>query len=481
MLVIGYAGVLLAVGWGCGSSHVPRPDATVLDATADIPMPTDASASDESAASDTGADGAAPACGVGSPCTRHAECASLGPGAICLAETTEVLGGPGDRIEGHEPIERRLWIGGYCTRIAPIAEGGCDPDVPDSCCEAGGARCLSVDPDARGRRQSACVQSCTPREDDNDVCRDGYACEPIVRGCVAGCSTDEECRVHREDTDGDGYVTPPRPGRPSPDRLVYDPRSTARCDRRTWRCTHDPPPGASAGDACVRDADCEVGGICLREPPWRDGYCTRVGCDAPGVRCAPGGHCQSRFVGVAVCLGDCVVADHPDPFAPHRTCRPGYRCVWDGMGGTDDSRNGGCVPGEFNDVREPNVGARCDTSAECYSPFGAGICLKQWGDVETAGTCTVIDCAAPGVPADVCGPGAACVEVDAESRLSICLALCDRADQCADGMACAALPVRGGRACVPFCRFDGECRSTERCEIGMGGDSGHCVPAGPMP
>ena len=95
---------------------------------------------------------------------------------------------------------------------------------------------------------------------------------------------------------------------------------------------------------------------------------------------------------------------------------------------TSSGTNGGCVPGNYNAVTTNNVGDACGADADCYSPYGYGRCVS-W----TGGHCTIVDCAAPGIPSGVCGTGNQCVT---ESGVSFCLSECTTSTDCRSGYTC---------------------------------------------
>jgi hypothetical protein len=149
-----------------------------------------------------------------------------------------------------------------------------------------------------------------------------------------------------------------------------------------------------------------------------------------------------------------------EPSADTQGCRDGYTCYW---GRGEDDPSGFCDVGVFTDVTESNIGAECETDDECYSPFGYGGCDPDFG-------CTVFECGAPGVPADICGSGATCVDfIDFGVDLFACLRTCATADDCPVGDACADLDedpmTPGDQVCFGFCLNSAECRDGEVCDV----------------
>ena len=125
--------------------------------------------------------------------------------------------------------------------------------------------------------------------------------------------------------------------------------------------------------------------------------------------------------------------------------------------------DGACVPGVYNDVDMPStIGNACTDDSECYSPLGQGMCDSEFD-------CTVLDCAAPGMPPDVCGTGNLCIIVTA--NLATCLRACDAATDCEEGRACADVdgdPMTEEAVCFPFCINNDECRVGETCNTVTG-------------
>jgi hypothetical protein len=126
------------------------------------------------------------------------------------------------------------------------------------------------------------------------------------------------------------------------------------------------------------------------------------------------------------------------------------------------------VGGNYNDVTKNNVGASCKTDAECYSPYGLGTCqtFRLKASDPVAGICTIVDCGAPGLPADLCGEGNECVSGGDTDETS-CDHHCKDATECPMGFACTdddnikATP----KTCIPPCRTDADCRSGEKCTV----------------
>ncbi len=392
----------------------------------------------------------------------------------CLAEFDGEIGGTDDPISGLPgggmSIPVTSWTGGYCTTVNAIDAGGCDPLDDMSCGGPECGLCLNSGQVAMsGSPVTYCAAACVPSLTTNP-CRDTYSCILGNSVCLPGCTSDDECRVIREDSNDNGLLDPyDATMNPGGDHLVYDASTNATCNTTTARCLHDGAAGAEAGDTCYDDFDCEENGDCIpddgEDGNWPGGYCTKFGCDVAGNDCAPDGKCQERGLGISICVQACQVAattDSADRFSDPRDCRPGYSCFWDGTGGAA-AGNGGCVPGNYNDERTANIGAACTTEATCYSPYGLGQCR----DFGAGNHCTLFDCGAPGVPADVCGADAVCAMVSG-STTTLCIKTCTTAADCLAGNGCwdttmAGITTGGDKVCFPGCLTDGDCRTTERC------------------
>ncbi|MCC7018065.1 MAG: hypothetical protein IT564_12795 [Rhodospirillales bacterium] len=318
-------------------------------------------------------------------------------------------------------------------------------------------------------------------------------CQPF------GCGVDDECRVARQDTNENGRLDPyDRDDNPEGDRLVFDTESAAVCNPVTYRCDNPGTAGVAAGAMCDRDSQCEANGDCLTAfgPGWPGGYCTKFGCDITGRGCAEPTDgssvvCQERGIGAPVCLTGCTVgaeidSEEMDELGPEGHgvgCRPGYTCVWNGEDGEGEEDNGACVLGEYNDVTEPNVGAACEDEATCYSPFGAARCLAN-AAFGAQGYCTVFDCAAPGLPSDICGADATCVVVS-RNGTTLCLAECAAPADCvaegedANGLGCVDYDgvASTAKVCFPACLTTADCQEGFECQVPSGTTTGSCRPA----
>ncbi|MFW5920823.1 MAG: hypothetical protein ACOCUS_03195 [Polyangiales bacterium] len=480
---------LVAVGCGDSGSD-PDPEDAGRDRIIELDAGEDSGGEDADTGDDGGGtDGGTDECVVGDDCTPSRGCES----GECLDESLfgTTLGGPMDPIQDHpdgdEVVDNVLFPDGYCMPRVPAsgATETCDTEDPEACGDCASCLDLGGDPPL-----TMCLDDCVPNATDNSDCRDGYSCLLGAGVCFGGCMNDDVCNISRQDTDGDGDIsqTDDENGDGLPDdELVYDTEMDATCNLDTYRCEHPGTEGAEAGDECEFDRECEEDGRCLSEAStegdFPGGYCAKDGCDIDGIDCAGDGVCQSRRVGSAMCLEGCEVAsgdwtegDHASYTDVTGGCREGYACNWNGDDSAGTPNNGACLPGNFNDVTEPNVGEACTEDSECYSPFGTGLCLT--GDVWGDGYCSTIDCGAPGVPTDVCGTDAQCLPVG-EDDLTWCLKNCESADDCGGGLGCADYDGDPDtpKVCFPGCTSDEDCRSDETCEIPAGEMAGTCEAA----
>ncbi len=491
----------LALG-GCGDD-----DSGVVDAGGDVLImfdtgddPVDTGTRPDVPRADTGG-----TCGdFGAACTPDRGCARS---TYCQDPLAGEIGGAADPITNQPPgtsLATSTFPGGYCTPddFSGASLNICDADDPDDPTCGSCGECLNFGQD------SVCLLSCAPSATDNDICRDGYACLLGADVCLGGCVADPmeiECRSHRRDTNGipgiqtrfdcDPMFTDGDPANcggdmSNFDELVYDTESTAVCNQDTYRCDEPGTAGAEAGDTCLYDDDCEADGRCLDESrfEWPGGYCSKDGCSVAGIDCAGDGVCEGRGLSTdgtfTLCLEPCTitVADDEMPatwLGDTGGCREGYQCFWNGRGGEGVEGNGFCLPGDFNEVTEENVGEPCEDTDECWSPFGRGRCFTPNTDdagVFRDGYCTVSDCAAPGAPDNLCGEGNSCVTLGTD--FDACVVSCTEGDDCRSGYGCIDLDgMPGGEAiCFPGCGADADCPGAETCDIPAGETQGICRP-----
>lgn len=468
--------------FGCSTSDRFQGDAGAEPDAAMPGAPDASSSAPDAGTSDLGAFGAA--------CAAPAECES---GLFCDAEVDQSFSAV-DLPPGVSELPASLFPGGSCTpTLAAVFDGmggSCDPGMPlgSQGCEDGVCVPTQVVRGTAIETWYACRRACDPSHAEG-CGRVGYTCDFFYEACVEGCQSDDECRLRIVDLDLDGQR-----------EFQYDPDSRAFCDPKLFRCVHDESAGGAAGDACERLDDCEGDGLCLEALqgwagfPWPGGFCTKVGCDLPGRECgAAGTTCaQLRTLGSGgatprVCLTECTVGadaegDRLGADGHGAGCRAGYRCHYNGGSGAEA---GVCVGGNYNAIEKSNLGAACDLASECYSPFGLGQCLSLSVGVVAApsGVCTIMDCAAPGLPEDICGDGAVCLGLNGDR--SFCIAECASASDCAAGFACADDDgdLSTPRVCFPACYADEDCRKgDETCDFPtdpstmMLSTVGQCVP-----
>jgi len=90
-----------------------------------------------------------------------------------------------------------------------------------------------------------------------------------------------------------------------------------------------------------------------------------------------------------------------------------------------------------------------------------------------------MDCNAPGLPDDVCGPTGTCIGLAGD--VTFCAQTCKDATECADGYACSDddLDPTTSSICYPACSADAECRKDEEvCALSAASGVGACVASG---
>lgn len=470
-----------------GSSLIPLIGSSACGSDDDNPSQPQAGAGGSSTAAGSGGSkagsggsggGGAKEPQLGAACTRDAEC---GGGYVCDEEvksSTEVSGAP----EG--AIDQYVFYGGSCTpKRATLYDGSpasCNPaaSLGEQGCGEDGV-CDAVGRTAQGFIVG-CRKACDPAAEASG-CREGYTCGYSDEYCSEGCLNDTDCRVAPIDTNDDGVY----------DQLGYDSASNVTCDKATARCVH--PAGAQAsGQSCMRDDECAENGVCIVEGAqvagltFPEGHCTRPGCTFAANECDNGTVCESlrpwffESPTEPLCFERCKVGAEAEnlrvgPEGHGDGCRTGYRCHYNGGTGAE---SGVCVGGNYNAVTTNNIGQTCETNADCYSPFGLGYCLTyQFGNEVLPGICTLLDCAAPGLPPNVCGENNICVSAstpDALTDETQCEHTCKTAADCGMGFACtdADEDATTPKTCIPPCRTDADCRMNEKCTRAQPTDEG---------
>jgi hypothetical protein len=459
---------MAAVAVACGDDDEPNGDGGL-----------DAAVSDSSIGN---ADSAAPDAGGGAPfgpCTSDADCPD---NTFCDKEIASMvaLGGAPSGM-----IDQSLFPGGSCSPkpLTPYdSMAACDSSLPQPVQGCGpNGRCVLES--LNDQTLAGCRAACEPSSTTSGCQRSGYTCDWNLHACIEGCRADAECRVQVRDNNNDGQA----------DSLVYDTESSAVCDPKTSRCSHPGSASVPIGSSCQRLDDCMAGDQCLEGPraaggiDFPGGYCTRAGCDISGRECAGDAVCQPLrpWLGAAnetpLCLLSCDVGAESDENklgakGHGEGCREGYRCHYNGGEGAAD---GVCVGGVYNDIRTNNIGKACTSNNECYSPYGYGQCLIYSATEARIraprGSCTLIDCAAPGLPDDVCGAGNECIAFSGD--LTFCIHNCTTADECAEGYACTDddEDPSSPNVCYPACARTADCRTTERCQLAAGATAGRCI------
>ncbi|HKU37701.1 MAG TPA: hypothetical protein VJR89_06125 [Polyangiales bacterium] len=470
-LVAWAALVLALVAAACGDDDEPNGDAGTDAAISDAETPD----IDAGTKSDGGMAAPFGPCKSDADCPNNTFCDREIPGMI------SVSGAPGGGM-----IDQSLFPGGSCSP-RPLAMfdsmGACDSSLPQASqgCGKNGACVLeSLNDDT----YAACRAACEPSATSSGCARPGYTCDFGLHACIEGCRSDAECRILVQDTNGDGVA----------DALGYDRESQAVCDDKTSRCTHPGSASVPVGSSCERLDDCAPDATCLDASrtlgglDFPGGFCTAVGCDVKGRECSGQNTvCEAlrpqlgSVSDAPLCLVACEIGSEPEADrlgknGHGKNCRPGYRCHYNGGSGAG---SGVCAGGVYNDVKDNNIGKACTSDAECYSPYGYGVCLQYTATSAriraSTGTCSILDCAVPGLPDDICGAGNECIPFSGD--LTFCIHNCASANDCAAGYACVDEDEDPSTAkiCFPACIAQADCRSSERCMIASGAGAGRCV------
>jgi hypothetical protein len=196
---------------------------------------------------------------VGAYCEEDTDCTEV-PGMTCWT------------------FQEPPFIWNYCT----VEDCQTDLDCP------GNARCLGLN---TGPPFSGCFRNCSTDFD----CDPATYCLPLPQAGFSVCFPD--CH-------DDLFDCSPRDG------SMWCNRSTGRCEPLAQQSAT-----AVVGDACISNADCGPGDVCMGEPAWPflpGGMCTRVCSGLPeSAPCASQDSCQS-FAGIGMCFRDCVGASCPN-------------------------------------------------------------------------------------------------------------------------------------------------------------------------
>lgn len=477
---LGLMAVCCVLAWaaaGCGDDSRPRDTGVIVlpEAGTDgyVP-PVDAPGTDAPVV--TG-------CRVGIACTPDRGC----PSGECEPEYNFSYGGAEDPITGHPDgmdttIPGAYFVGGYCTP-SPLAlesnPAACDRLDETSCGDC--AQCEAIG-QQMGEYLVMCFRSCSPSITEQTCAQPTQECILSSDFCFDGCTSDDECAIYRPDTNMNGEIDYYDAAmNPMGDHLVYDAAGDWTCNMTTRHCEHPGVSTATAGDPCAKSSDCEHNGRCLTEAgtegSFPGGYCLKDGCLVAGNGCANDGVCIERRVGFDACLGPCNFAQEPmadrlGAGGHGQGCRSEYTCMWDGVGTAGTPNNGGCFPGNYNAITTANTGAACTDDADCYSPYGAGMCFNSayW---LTSHYCSLLDCGAPGMPTDICGANAQCLTF--YDDITFCAANCTTASDCSPGYGCVQWGADDpSKICFPICAVAEDCRTGQTCIIPMGETYGSC-------
>lgn len=466
---------VVVVGCSTEDRFHPNPDAGAAGGGGSKPS----AGSGGRAQASAGSGGSSAPTNLGAACMSDSDCGKL----LCDREIKQSVNVSGAPNGGQ--VDFSLFPGGSCTPV-PLAAfdstgsgRSCDPTEPRGSqgCSSEGV-CLVEN--VQNRTQVGCRKACEPSAASSGCERKGYTCDFSDQACIEGCRSDTECRIQLVDTDDDG----------DPDSTVYEKDSRATCDEKTARCTH-PGGGQTDGASCMNDDDCAADSACITAGTplaghrFPGGLCTKAGCEVKDRECGGGTVCEPLRGALdsgstdPLCLARCTVGAEPAELQKGASghgmgCRMGYRCQYNGGTG---AQGGVCVGGEYNGVTMNNIGSACMKDSECYSPFGAGRCLRYTlpDDKSSPGICTLADCNVPGIPKDICGAGNECVGTSSDKTL--CMHDCTKASDCPAGYACTeddgdmATP----KVCFPVCETAMDCRPNERCQLYSGFSVGACV------
>lgn len=172
-----------------------------------------------------------------------------------------------------------------------------------------------------------------------------------------------------------------------------------------------------------------TGAICAPAPLYKDGYCTRTGCD-PGTCSVGSGVCLLGGInrdGTNTCIKTCRVMTD---------CRDGYKCET-----FEEQGIKACIPGASQTGLLKFDGDACVDSTECEG----GTCLSSgngWpnGHCTTTGCTNTQSCATDGSVVNKC--------LDTSETPNICLRSCAADAECRAGYTCEP-SANNEKACVP--------------------------------
>ncbi|MBI2372852.1 MAG: hypothetical protein HYV07_02515 [Deltaproteobacteria bacterium] len=231
-------------------------------------------------------------------CCDHSGCPT---GEICLGRDDRPSTCPAPRPDAGPLPDTGPRDGG----VPPV---GAACAVDDDCDPASGLTCWTQEEPPYLWDGYCTVKECSPSCPPGSGCVAFNTGTDVIRGCMALCTSDEECRADAfcRDLGGQTSVCFPR----CRDDL-YDcaPRNGSMyCSPESGACEPTPShTSAPVGSACTTAIDCGAGQVCLSEGVWffAGGMCTKVCSGLPEqAPCELGETCQD-FAGIGLCFKNC--------------------------------------------------------------------------------------------------------------------------------------------------------------------------------
>ena len=384
---------------------------------------------------------------------------------------------------------------------APPAPTGCadDDDCPDDGVYCNGPRVCA--PGAAGADAQGCVDGAPPC--DATSCDEGTeTCSCVIPDADADGFDARACGGDDCD-DGDASSNPdagedPEDGADNDCDGTIDESPCPNLPENSDIACADLCDNDGDGGIDCADPDCMGVSVCMMCPPTpqperSDAACSD-GCDTDGdgftdcddfschefascgavCSCESGEDCLTRrpYAFAGDCGQRCRVGSDAtgdmSSWGPSRgDCPSGQTCWWRGIAGDD---SGVCATSN-DTAMTPMIGAGCSGHGACGSPFGLGRCLNAFGEGFPGGYCTIVDCAAPGLPGTpslICGPNNICAQLGSSSY---CLRGCSGNNECRTGYGCRRLRPSDPTVCVPLCSGPGSCGTNGTCT-----SDGFCLP-----